>query len=490
MIPVRKTIFLIALIGLMWPFSVLASQTLVIGVGKDGYISSGPRKNLGRYPLNANIFETLTTFDDQYRLKPCLAVLWEYKGDRRWRFFLRKNVRFHDSTPFHARAVKAFLENLAKTGTSLLSFKQIEEVKDHILDIITEDENMLVPYILSNPYMGIEKPGNTPVGTGPFRFLRYEKNRFLEVAQNPSYWGEPPEIDKIVFRFVPDTSTRMVAFMAKELDMALEIPWNRLPVLKQQPDTRLFISRPGSYVSLLVSAKGILKDRNLRMAVSMGIDRKAIVNALWDAKASFRQTLIPPDMLNQYASNINDIPFDPDRAKRLVKGKPVRLKLVSGFPNAQVHKELPEIIQFQLKAVGIDVAIVTINDMGLYHSMLKKNEGDLFLEKGSVNSADLTFIPYLVFHRDGYYPKVLQTSAGSVAFHEQIENARKAKTPSDLMEHTSLAIQEVVHNQVLAIPIAILPEAVVARKTIVCDSPDPTLLSMRWDHFRKIREKR
>ncbi|MCI5228054.1 MAG: hypothetical protein D3918_15730, partial [Candidatus Electrothrix sp. AX2] len=51
---------------------------LTVAVGKDAYITAGPRTNLGRYPLNANIFEALTTFDQHFRLQSCLAVSWEY----------------------------------------------------------------------------------------------------------------------------------------------------------------------------------------------------------------------------------------------------------------------------------------------------------------------------------------------------------------------------------------------------------------------------
>ncbi|MCI5179978.1 MAG: hypothetical protein D3911_11790, partial [Candidatus Electrothrix sp. AW3_4] len=113
---------------------------LTVAVGKDAYITAGPRTNLGRYPLNANIFEALTTFDQHFRLQPCLAVSWEYQGERTWLFRLRRNVRFHDGSPLTATAVRASLERQAEAGTLLFSFERITAPDKYTLAITTSEE--------------------------------------------------------------------------------------------------------------------------------------------------------------------------------------------------------------------------------------------------------------------------------------------------------------------------------------------------------------
>ncbi|MCI5121163.1 MAG: hypothetical protein D3908_08250, partial [Candidatus Electrothrix sp. AUS4] len=129
--------------------SAAADGKLVVTLAKDAYITAGPRANLGRYPLNANIFEALTSFDQQFRLQPCLATSWQYQGERTWRFILRKGVRFHDGSPFDAAAVQASLEAQQAAGTLLFRFEQISAPDPHTLLITTPEENLILPYILS-----------------------------------------------------------------------------------------------------------------------------------------------------------------------------------------------------------------------------------------------------------------------------------------------------------------------------------------------------
>ena len=456
---------------------------LTIAVGKDAYITSGPRANLGRYPLNSNIFESLTSFDQQFGLQPGLAVSWGYKGNNTWRFYLRKGVKFHDGSPLNAAAVRASLEQQAENGTSLCDFASIKDASEDSIDIATPEENLILPYILSHPYMGIVKPATKPVGTGPFRFSRYAKEQYLEVARNDAYWGEQAKSAGIIFRFLPDNASRVMAFLAGEMDILADVPWEILPQLQADPSCRLHTSPVGTYTGLMLSGKGATGDKSVRQAIAMGIERNAIIKALWHGFGEARQTLLAPSFLGEYAGLIPDIPYQPEKAKALLRGKKVSLTLVSGFPNADVHGPLPEILQAQLKAIGLDVQIQKISDSGLYHSLMKAHKGDLWLEKGNLNSADLTFLPHLLFHPQGYYPKHLHTVAGTEAFCEFIDRARKSQDMEELRKSTALALREIIHEELFFIPIAELPFLLAADMEV----PElyPTLLTTRWDHFRK-----
>ena len=293
---------------------------LRVAVGVDHYCSAGPRKNLGRYPLNAGIFETLTTFDHRYQLEPCLATSWEYLGGRTWRFHLRKGVKFHDETPFTAGSVKTALEMLDQGGASLLSFEKIAVTNAYTLELTTRDENLMTPYILANPFMGIERPSKKPVGTGPFRFKEYKRGRYLLVERNKAYWGEVSGTEGVVFRFIPDAVTRELAFTNGEVDVAVKLPKNRLDFLESCKDKRVLLSSPGTYVALLLSPKGLLKDPSLRKAVAMGIDKRKLAQALWSGIYSESKTLLPPGLLGEAASIMKGVPFDPEAASRLLKG--------------------------------------------------------------------------------------------------------------------------------------------------------------------------
>ena len=458
-------------------------DTLTIAVGRDAYITAGPRVNLGRYPLNANIFEALTTFDQHFRLRPCLAVSWEYQGDRTWLFRLRRDVRFHDGTPFDAAAVRTSLEQQAEAGTLLFIFERISEPDTYTVAITTPEENLILPYILSHPYMGITKPGKEPIGTGPFRFICYEKDRLLEVARNTDYWGEKAQSAGIIFRFLPDHAARVMAFLAKEADILADIPWEILPQLQANRDCAVYTSPLGTYTGLMLSGKGNLEDKAVRRAVAMAIDRKAINQALWQGLGNTRQTLLAPSFLGATAGLIPDIPYDPAKAKALFRGRSITLRLIAGFPDAESHGMLPELLQAQLGTAGITVQLQKISDTGLYHSLMKAHKGDLWLEKGNLNSADLTFLPHLLFHPEGFYPKQLGTPAGTKQFCTLIGQARAARSDEDFRKCTTLALQDILHEELLFIPLAELPFVLAAQLKVQVPDLYPTMLSTRWDRF-------
>ncbi len=87
-----------------------------------------------------------------------------------------------------------------QAGTLLFAFDKITVLDAHSITITTPEENLLLPYILSHPYMGIGKAGDKPVGTGPFKFVLYKKDQLLETARNEDYWGDEAASAGIVFR--------------------------------------------------------------------------------------------------------------------------------------------------------------------------------------------------------------------------------------------------------------------------------------------------
>ena len=331
--------------------------------------------------------------------------------------------------------------------------------------------------------MVIVKSAEKPVGTGPFSFVRYEKDRLLEVARNTDYWGEKAQSSGIIFRFLPDNAARVMAFLAKEADILADIPWEILPQLKDNPSCRVYTSPLGTYTGLMLSGKGVLEDKAIRRAVSMAIDRKAINEALWQGQGDTRQTLLAPSFLGESAALIPDIPYNPAQARTLLNG-PVSIRLVAGFPDAEAHGMLPELLQAQLGAAGIKLELDKLSDTGLYHSWMKAHKGDLWLEKGNLNSADLTFLPHLLFHPEGFYPRQLGTLAGTEQFCSLIAQARAGQSDADFRKYTALALQSIIHEELLFIPLAELPFLIAAQPHIEVPELFPTLLTIRWDRFK------
>ncbi|QSZ26790.1 ABC transporter substrate-binding protein [Aceticella autotrophica] len=485
----------------------LSKKELVVGVGSDGY--SQRNSKLGIYPLNANICEPLIRLTPEYQLEPLLATKWEYKGNNTWRFYLRKGIKFHNGKDFNASAVKYTLEKgILSSEKSMLKIKEdaVKIIDDYTVDIVTTEPNMRVPEILALPTIAICIKENEdiqkPIGTGPFRFVRYEQDKELVVERNPNYWGEPAKVNKIVFKFIPDHNSRLLALQAGEIDVITEIPREMIGQLKTTQGIQVLRGKTGAYVALYLMVNGkqpydILQDKRIRQAIGWAIDREAIIQKVWEDNAVSSQTIIPPDILREFKGLVNGFTYNPERAKNLLEqagwkpgpdgvrikdGRRLELTLVSGFPSASVLKPLPEILQQQLKGVGIAVKVVEVADRGLYSDKLKKGEGDLWLERGSQNDGDPTFLPQLLFYSRGYYEENYNKAFWpGEKFDRLLEEARNTPDIRESARLTAEAMHVLIDEETTAVPLASLYTIYAAKKKIKGLTPHPSGINTRWD---------
>jgi peptide/nickel transport system substrate-binding protein len=186
--------------------------------------------------IAVNIFEGLVRFKkDSTAIEPCLATAWSVQaGGRRWRFTLRRGVRFHDGTPFDARSV-------LHTFHSRLEKKQrIYQRLNSLFTVITavrSPDPYSVEITLDRPYAPflvaladsavVIQPARSapagefrPVGTGPFRFASWSRGRTLILNRNPDYWGGTVRLEKIIFKVMPDPLGRLLQIRNGSADMA------------------------------------------------------------------------------------------------------------------------------------------------------------------------------------------------------------------------------------------------------------------------------
>jgi len=186
--------------------------------------------------ITANIFEGLVRFKkNSTAVEPCLATAWKATaGGTRWHFTLRRGVRFHDGTPFDARAVlHTFHSRLEKRQrayqrlSSLFSFITAVRASDsHTVEIILN--RPYAPFLVAladtaaviQPAQSAATGGFRPVGTGPFRFASWSKGRSLILGRNPGYWGGSVRLEKIIFKVMPDPLGRLLQIRNGSADMA------------------------------------------------------------------------------------------------------------------------------------------------------------------------------------------------------------------------------------------------------------------------------
>lgn len=489
---------------------------LKIGFTDDQYITQATATNdvnVGVYPLNMNISETLILFGTNYELKPLLAERWEFRPPNTWRFFIRKGVTFHDGQPLNANTVKAGLfDRLARVltngGTVRSGPNSAVVVDDYTLDFTSLVTNYRVPEQLVHPQNGVFAPGSDfskkPIGTGAFKFVSYAPKESIVVERNENYWGQKAGVAKMTARFYPDPNARRLALEAGDVDVIYQVPPSDVKGLKSK-GFNIQNSAVGAYEAMYANIHGtgerdILSDINVRKAVAMSIDRKQLIDGILEGNATADQTVIPPGALGPYASAVKGFTTDVNGAKTLLDnagwkvgadgirekgGRKLKLTMISGFPTADAHRPIPTFIQAQLKAVGIDSEIIETSDSPSYTKHLTDKDGDLYFEQGNQNDASPAFLPGLLWYSGPEtsgtnYQPIVGPGPGS-AFDNLLKPAFTESDHDKLQKETADAMHEIVDNQVAIIPLNGVFRIYGMKKNVQGFQPHFAFLQVRWE---------
>lgn len=382
-------------------------RELVVGLAADGTVLSGPRAGLAFDAGNYGVYERLVKMDNTFQIQPWLAEKFEFIEPNTWRFTLRKDVRFHDGTPLTAKDVVFTFERIAKQSGRTINAAEggTKAVDDYTVDFTPSRPNRKVPLELGHPYLAIMKadsdPVTKPVGTGPYRFVEYKNKESFKVERWAEYW-DPANAGKaksITFKYIPDNNARVLALKAGDVDLIASVPRESVAQIKSDSKLTVALSPVGAYqaISFMINGQGewaLTADRRLREAVAKAIDRETIVKQVWEGNAEVGRTFVPPAILGGQQDKIQGGPkYDLAGAQKLLDdlgwragsdgirakdGRRLELVLVNGFPDADINKPLPEVIQLMLKRAGIDVKIV---EKTSYDDTLKEGKGYLWLDE-------------------------------------------------------------------------------------------------------------
>ena len=406
------------------------------------------------------IYDTLVEFrENTTEIKPALAEAWENSTNGlTWTFYLRQGVEFHDETPFNADAV---IFSFTRSEALVRDFH--EEFIDRIvaLDAFTVQfqlKTRYAPFIstLAETVFSIVSPAavtkfganfdNNPVGTGPFKFIRWDKHDKIVLTANDMHWAGKPALDGLIFRTIPDNSVRLTELQQGNIH-AMEFP-NPEDIPLIQGDTRFeLVRQPSLNVGFIAMNmdKPPYDNVKVRLAVNHAIDKATIIESLYQGRAIPAKNPIPPTLWG-YDSTIEDYAYDPEFAKQLLAeaGYP------NGFettlwalpvPRAYIPNgiALAAELQSELQDIGIAAKIVTY-DWDVYVSKVLNGEHDMAMM--GWNSADdpddlfyaLLSIPAaekpilnLSFYRSDEMQDVLERARTSTDHNERIALYQEAQ---------------------------------------------------------------
>lgn len=332
-----------------------------------------------------NVCDTLVRYkSDSTEIEPALAESWESNEDKtQWTFHLREGVKFHDGTPFNAEAVKFnidrqlppnYTEDMPYASFTFGPIDSVEVVDEYQVKINLKDPyapflaNMAMP--LASPIVSpaaVEKYGadytKNPVGTGPFKFVKWTSGQSIELVANDEYWDGAPPLDKLIFKFVKENSVRASELISGSIDAMDGVDPNDIEKLENS--NIIVDKKPGMNINYLAffTNKEPFNDPKLRQAVSHAINREEIVTYLYQGMAELANGPLPTFMPG-YDKDLQPYTYDPDRAKELLKEagyenglKVTLLAYNNPRPYNTVADKLAQAIQGDLHKVGIEVEI-------------------------------------------------------------------------------------------------------------------------------------
>ena len=362
--------------------------------------------------LLLHIYEPLVKRDANQKLVPGLATSWKALDDTTWEFKLRKNVKFHDGTPFTADDVVATYKrvpNVPNSPSSMATFtKPIVEtrvVDAHTIVFKTAAPHVLLPSDLGSVYI-VPKPvaekattdefnsGKAAIGTGPYKFAEYIPNQRVVLKANYGYWGGEEPWDKVTFKILSNSAARVAALLSGDVQMIETVPTADIARLSSDKKYALAdkVSNRVIYVHLnqwndktvpFVTSrdgkpleKNPFKDARVRKALSMAINRDAIADRVMEKKAVPAAQLLP-DFFYGTSKKLKPPKYDPEGAKKLLAeaGYPNGFTLTIHGPNNRYindDKVAQAIAQFYSRA-GIEAKVETMPS-SVYFTRATKGE--------------------------------------------------------------------------------------------------------------------
>lgn len=435
-----------------------------------------------------NVIEPLITLNADMEIEPRLAESWEFVEPNRLRFYLREGVTFHDGTPFNAEAVKftwdrALFSDPPGRWKSLAGpIEAVEVVDEYTVDIVAEQPYGPLLLTATMPYTGVVSPaaveeygedyGRNPVGTGPFEFVEWRTNEQIVLEANEDYWRGAPELDRVVFRVVPEEGARMLALRSGEADMVLNPSPADLPGLEADPAFNV-AAATGLRVFYLGFNLALppLDDPLVRQAIVQAVDVPLIVESILEGAATEPSSVISPGVLGYADMGLLDkYPYDPDRAAELLEeagwtdtdgdgvrekdGEPLVLRMLPASGRYLKDREIAEVLQEFLRQVGIDVEL-DIFEWATTFTVLREEPlpYHLFTFGWLTTTSDADYTLYSNYRSDQLPPESWNSWRYS---NERVDELlAEARASVDIEERESLyaEVQEILAEDLPALPI-------------------------------------
>ena len=361
--------------------------------------------------VERKVYETLITIDQNNKVIPALATEWKQIDALTWEFTLRKGVKFHDGTDFNGAAVKASFDRLLDPAAKrnrrsmLASITEIKVIDSYKIQLITATPFAPLLLHLNHPGASIMSPkaieedkagknplAQNPVGTGPFKFEKWIKGDQISYTRFDQYWGEKAKISKLIFKIVPEDTTRIAMVKTGEAQAANLVPVTEADRLSK--DSAFKLIRTPLYRTEFIAfntEKAPFNNPKVRRAIAEAIDFQGLISGVYNNSGTSGVSTLGPAVYG-YNPNLKPYSYNLENAKKLLAEASYPNGFTANFyvADRKIRIKLAEVIQAELKPLGIDLKIIVL-EQGAFFAASEKGEHDLCIDGWSNSTGDADF---------------------------------------------------------------------------------------------------
>ena len=361
-----------------------------------------------------HVYNRLFKLNAENEIECDLAESYEILDDVTYHIVLKQGVKFHDGSELTANDVKFTLERAKEKSNTKVNAENIDTVtvnSDYDLTVTTKAPYPSFLYFLSGENMSIVSEsvvseaeadggvyGDSPIGTGPFKFVEWAPNDHWTIERFEDYFGEAPLADSLTCRIIPEASARVIALENNEVDAVLTVGAVESANVEANPDLVLEsgISPALSYLGLNCR-KGPLADKKVRQAISYGINKQEIIDTVLEGQGEVANSYMGKTIPG-WNESLEPYPHDPEKAKELLAeagyGDGFTLKL---YASGDQNNRTAQLIQAQLGEIGITVDI-NMYDWGAFTEAVNRGDEDIFIMGWANRSGDPDYSITPLFH--------------------------------------------------------------------------------------------
>ena len=396
-------------LGLGWPGDASAQtkdDTLVYALQSDVQNWDPPNSVLREsIILGYHVFDHLAARDLKTgKVGPSLAVSWKNVDDTTWEVKLRKGVKFHDGTPFGAKDVKATFDRVLNPENKLTArgnhakIKSVEVVDDLTVRFKTDGPYPLFVERLTAQVMqsekvikekGAEWMQDNPVGTGPYKLLKWQKKQEHLLVRNDDYWGPKPAFKYVRIRIIPEQATQIAELISGGVDIIKAVPPDQMDVIAKSGQARTATSPILRTAFIQLDQAGRaganpFQDRRVRLAANLAVDVDSIIKHVINGLGDRVATTVNP-MAFGFDPGLKPYKQDLAQAKKLLAEAGYPNGLEVGFMRTQPVVE-PGLIQTSdaivadLAKAGIKTKARMVGESGPFTNLVRDSKADPMFE--------------------------------------------------------------------------------------------------------------